>query len=371
MRLPFTLKQLFISCLVFFVLCFLFLKFYQQPKRWRNFERGFYTWGGYYSESDIDTLKVQKVYQKFFEVGLNNVLEPIPVDELGSFSLISNWRSNEPDDRSPFLKELVPVVYIQNSVLLQKDFNAADLAHKVWHLLEQNLDGQNNDGLEVQVKEFQMDCDWTPRTRKNYFSFLVAFKKELRASALFGRCQLSATLRLYPYKYPNKMGFLPKEVDRAMLMCYNLSAPDHTGQRNSIFSLEVLKAYLQNTETYPTDLDIALPVYSMAYVYQDQQLVKLLRNTDSTFNSSLQPVDGLWYAVQKDTVIDEFYMRKGQRVKLETISYLDLKSAIKIIHEEVLFRMRPTLSFFSLESIYDNKSISAAEFARLYRGSQH
>lgn len=371
MRLPFTLKQLFISCLVFFVLCFLFLKFYQQPKRWRNFERGFYTWGGYYSESDIDTLKVQKVYQKFFEVGLNNVLEPIPVDELGSFSLISNWRSNEPDDRSPFLKELVPVVYIQNSVLLQKDFNAADLAHKVWHLLEQNLDGQNNDGLEVQVKEFQMDCDWTPRTRKNYFSFLVAFKKELRASALFGRCQLSATLRLFPYKYPNKMGFLPKEVDRAMLMCYNLSAPDHTGQRNSIFSLEVLKAYLQNTETYPTDLDIALPVYSMAYVYQDQQLVKLLRNTDSTFNSSLQPVDGLWYAVQKDTVIDEFYMRKGQRVKLETISYLDLKSAIKIIHEEVLFRMCPTLSFFSLESIYDNKSISAAEFARLYRGSQH
>jgi hypothetical protein len=371
MRLPFTLKQLFISCLVFFVLCFLFLKFYQQPKRWRNFERGFYTWGGYYSESDLDTLKVQKVYQKFFEVGLNNVLEPVPIDELGSFGIISNYRPDAPDNRAPFLKEFVPVVYIQNTVLLQKDFNAADLAHKVWHLLGLNLDGLDNDGFDLQVHEFQIDCDWTPRTRKNYFSFLVAFKKELRASAHFGGCQLSATLRLYPYKYPNKMGFLPNEVDRAMLMCYNLSAPDHTGQRNSIFSLEVLKAYLQNTEPYPTDLDIALPVYSMAYVYQDQQLVKLLRNTDSTFNSSLQPVDGLWYAVPKDTVIDEFYMRKGQRVKLETIHYSDLKSALQIINEEVLFRMRPTLSFFSLESIYDNKSISAAEFARLYRGSQH
>lgn len=371
MRISFTLKQLFISCLVFFMCCFLFLKFYQQPKRWHHFERGFYSWGGYYSESDIDTIKVQKVYQKFFEVGLNNLLEPIPVDEISSYKIISNYRYDRPDKRSPLLKELVPVVYVQNSVLLQKDFNAADLAQKVWHLLRLSLEGQNNDGLDVQVHEFQMDCDWTPRTRKNYFLFLTAFKKELRASALFGHCQLSATLRLYPYKYPDKMGFLPKEVDRAMLMCYNLSAPDHKGQRNSIFSLEVLKAYLQNTAPYPTILDIALPVYSMAYVYQDRQLVKLLRNTDSTFNSSLQPLDGLWYAAQKDTLIDEFYMRKGQRVKLETISYFDLKSAIKIIQDEVFFRVRPTLSFFSLESIYDNKSISAAEFARLYRSSLH
>ncbi|SDF10039.1 hypothetical protein [Chitinophaga filiformis] len=62
--------------------------------------------------------------------------------------------------------------------------------------------------------EIQIDCDWTAGTREKYFHFLKALRHYYPDKIL------SATIRLYPYKYTKKMGVPP--VDRGMLMCYNL-----------------------------------------------------------------------------------------------------------------------------------------------------
>ncbi|RYG37060.1 MAG: hypothetical protein EOO01_30430, partial [Chitinophagaceae bacterium] len=103
------------------------------------------------------------------------------------------------------------------------------------------------------VSEVQIDCDWTEKTRDNYFLFLRQFK------ALLKNKDLSVTIRLYPFKYRSKMGIPP--ADRGVLMCYNLSpiAKPETG--NSVFDLSVLRQYLTPDEAYPLPLDLALPVF--------------------------------------------------------------------------------------------------------------
>ncbi|MBK7469002.1 MAG: hypothetical protein IPJ43_20660 [Saprospiraceae bacterium] len=48
--------------------------------------------------------------------------------------------------------------------------------------------------------------------------------------------EISATLRLYPYKYTDNMGVPP--VDKVMLMCYNLLNPLENLKQNSILDLK-------------------------------------------------------------------------------------------------------------------------------------
>lgn len=108
----------------------------------------------------------------------------------------------------------------------------------------------------MEFGEIQIDCDWTLKTKVNYFAFLNALKK-------ISHKTISCTLRLYPFKYPEIMGTPP--VDKATLMCYNLTKPLESENKNSILDNNELRSYLKNTEKYPIHLDIALPLFSMMY----------------------------------------------------------------------------------------------------------
>jgi hypothetical protein len=80
---------------------------------------------------------------------------------------------------------------------------------------------------------------------------------------------------------------------------------------------------------------------------------------------------GLWYTVQKDSLIstwnDDFYLRKGQRVKIEEVPLPELKQALRLIDQNVVFRGRPTLSFFSIENLSNANAATLKGLDRLYR----
>ena len=362
-------RSFVISSLLVFLAIYFGLHNFYKPKRQFTYTRGIYDWSGWSEIEYADTLQIQKYYQKFFEVGLDNLLQPIPVDELSEYSLVDRRRRIEHDEyygdtvvNAP--QFLVPCVYIHQAVFLQKNLNTTDLAKKVLHLLDLKLSEYESD-YAARVNEFQMDCDWTASSQKAYFSFLIAFKKELRANIKYAHFMLSATLRLYPYKFPDKMGYLP--VDRAMLMCYNLQPPDPRGQERSIFSLKVLRDYLEGASAYPLPIDIALPHFSLAFVYENGQLQRLFRNIDAEFRGLLHKDKGLWYTVLKDTLNDDFYLRKGQRVKLEEVKISELKTALRLIDKNVVFRGKPTLSFFSIENLSNANATTLKGLDRLYR----
>jgi hypothetical protein len=366
-------RSFVLSGLLVFLAIYFGLHFFYKPKRQFTYTRGIYDWSGWYQLEYADTLHIQKYYQKFFEVGLDNLLQPVPVDEIVDYDIANRSRTVDYTEyyRDTIVKTphyLVPCVYIHQAVFLQKNLNTADLAKKIMYLLEYKLSDYDSKNA-ARINEFQIDCDWPASGQNAYFDFLRAFKKELRARRKYANFILSATLRLYPYKFPEKMGYLP--VDRAMLMCYNLQPPDPRGQECSIFSLKVLRAYLEGASAYPLPIDIALPHFSLAFVYENGQFQRLFRNVGAEFRGLLHHDKGLWYTVQKDSLIstwnDDFYLRKGQRVKIETVPLPELKQALRLIDRNVVFHGRPTLSFFSIENLSNANAATLKGLDRLYR----
>ncbi len=309
-------------------------------------ERAFYYWkSGYNYSTEKETqllrnLEVQKLYVKFFEVEKNDVMGNIPVAKT-SFSIY------DIDSLS-----LVPTVYIRNEVFKNCTHGSLDtLADNVNFLINKYCGNYTFSRLKKPL-EYQMDCDWTPSTKDNYFYFLKKIKQ-------ISEKQISCTLRLYPYKYPDKMGVPP--VDKAILMCYNLINPLEDHSRNSIFDIDEFSAYLKTKDDYPLHLDIALPVYSWIQVYQNNHFTKVLYTNTKAIKSILKPDKPLWYNVERDTVINDFYLRRGDKVKVEEVTTETLQKAIEQIKKHVALDKNITVSLFHLDeqqlSRYSNEEL--------------
>ena len=308
-------------------------------------ERAFYYWKSDYDytrdeeKNLVRNLNVEKLYVKFFEVEKNHVMGNIPVAK-------TSYNMYDIDSLS-----LVPTVYIRNEVFKGCTQGSLDtLADNVNFLINKYCNEYRFSDLKKPF-EYQMDCDWTPSTKDNYFYFLEKIK------SISGK-EISCTLRLYPYKYPDKMGVPP--VDKAMLMCYNLINPLEDHNRNSIFDVDELSAYL-DAKPYPLHLDIALPVYSWVQVYQNNRFTKVLYTNTKTIKSILKPDKPLWYDVEKDTVINDFYLRRGDKVKVEEVTPETLREAIKQLKKHIALDESITVSLFHLDeqqlSRYSNEEL--------------
>jgi hypothetical protein len=247
---------------------------------------------------------------------------------------------------------IVPTIYLHNDIFSKTDKAALDaLADNVNYLIAKYCTDYFREGK--QMAEYQMDCDWTLSTKDNYFYFLKKMKE-------LSKKKISCTLRLYPYKYPDKMGVPP--VDSAMLMCYNLINPMENKDKNSILDLDELSSYLGDYE-YPLHLDIALPLYSWAHVYQNNQFARALYTDIRGLKKALKEEKPLWYEVVKDTTISDFYFRKGDKVKIEEMDAAYINKAIAIIKKKVPLDKNITVSLFHLDEVqlsaYTNEQIGS------------
>lgn len=284
---------------------------------------------------------VKKLYVKLFEVAPDPLLKNIPVAKI-SLS-ISNW------DTVARTTERIPVVFVRNDVLLkitehELDTLAGNIVSLVGKYAARISVGTSKDMTYPDrqlLKELQIDCDWTARTKDNYFYLLKAIKKRIKAD-------ISCTLRLYPYKYPEKMGIPP--VDKVMLMCYNLISPVGNDHKNSILDNGELKAYLQAKKRYPLHLDIALPLYSWMQYYKHNRLAGIIYHDHQRIQKSLKKTDPLWFEVTSDVVIDDYYLRPGDRIKYEVITANQLRESIEIIKDKVPLDKTTTIAFFHLDA---------------------
>ncbi|MEZ4800888.1 MAG: hypothetical protein R2809_14150 [Flavobacteriales bacterium] len=280
------------------------------------------------------------MYQKFFEVNYSAELGNVPEAK-------SRWWYY---DNLNEIEEIVPVVFFKNNVFLKSTKEELDLlADNVNFLIEKYIESR-----EFKVSEFQMDCDWTLSSRDNYFYFLNKIKELTKK-------KISCTLRLYPYKYSEKMGVPP--VDKVSLMCYNLMNPLENPQKNSILDLPELKSYLEGVKKYPIHMDIALPVYSWAQVYHNQQFSLLLYTDINELWGILKEERPLWYSVLKDTVINNTYLREGDELKLEEIDAERVNNAISILKHYIDFDKDVCVSLFHLDEVqlrnYTNEEINS------------
>lgn len=319
----------------------------KEENKVQNVERSFYYWKseGYFNESVIQNIQkdtIKKIYVKYFEVDYS--------EARGNYA----FGKTNIDKKETESVKIVPTIFIKNGIFQynkEKDLDA--LADNIIFLINK----YNNEKLNISSvqDEIQIDCDWTKSTKEKYFYLLKKIKE-------ISKKQLSCTLRLYPYKYPDIMGVPP--VDKATLMCYNLVKPLSEKTKNSILDLDELKSYLDKKRSYPVHLDIALPVFYWTQLYHNNQFAGLLDLSKEEFNSFTKEIKPMWFEVTKDTTLEyDQYFRIGDQIKYEEVKTATILDAIKLIKENVELDKNTTITLFDLEegtfNKYNHEEISA------------
>ena len=284
----------------------------------------FYYWKTNFklSQTEIAVLKdnnVKKLYIRYFDIDLDAKNQPYPLAPI-HFQTITNKYT------------IVPVIYIKNKVMLNKDTDVNDLAKKT---LEYII--QINNKNKINIQEIQIDCDWTLASRDQYLKFIETFKK-------VSNKKLSATIRLHQIKYYTKTKI--PAVDKGVLMYYNMGviAADSL---NSIYDKNIGDRYLKSLEYYPLQLDIALPIYSWGVHIRDQQVIGLRNKIslsefkkDSNFVLSTKN----YFKVKHSNYKNGRFYKVNDVIKVERISREnliemadDLGNHLKQAPQEIIF----------------------------------
>lgn len=191
-------------------------------------------------------------------------------------------------DTLPSGMEVVPTVFIVNDCMRQSTHGLADkLLRRILQMNETN-DIRN-------VKEIQIDCDWTRQTEHNYFAFL----RNLRALAAKKRITLSTTIRLHQLS-----GNVPP-VDRGVLMMYNTGDVTRLNVRKPILDINDVMPYLRQIHSYRLPLSTAYPLFSWRVLFRRQEFIGIQHSSDEY---PIIPGDSI---VVRTSELDEIYKAKA------------------------------------------------------------
>ena len=185
---------------------------------------------------------IKKVYCRYFDVVMDDATgEPKPNATI-SFS-----------DTLPDSIEVIPTVYITEDCMHQTHEDLAEKIVKRIHQMNETNDIRN-------VREIQIDCDYTSKSRKRYYDFL----RQISHSSLFTShfSLLSTTIRLH------QLAMEAPPVDYGALMIYNTGDPRKWEERNPILDFRDVHPYLKRLEGYPLPLAAAYPVFQWTRTIQ-------------------------------------------------------------------------------------------------------
>jgi len=280
-----------------------------------------------FSEKEKEVLKdnkVTKLYIRYFDIGLHpKNKQPIPISPIHFQENISNFN-------------IVPVVFIQNKVMLQPNLDIDDLAQKTIHLVEQ-INAKN----KIVCQEIQIDCDWTLKSKDHYLKFIERFKK-------LSQKKLSATIRLHQVKYFKKTKI--PNVDSGVLMYYNMGtiAADN---ENSIYSRKIAAKYLKSLKKYPLHLDFALPLYSWAVHIRNQKVIGLrskLNAGELKKDNNFEQVNALFFKVKHSNYKNGVFYEENDLLKIEAVTSDNLKEMAQELEENTAQAPREII-FYDLD----------------------
>jgi hypothetical protein len=295
-------------------------------------KNGIYVWDNrsyyrYFDSADISFLKqnsIDKIYFKLLDADWDEFSHAYPTDV--NESPVYGYDSFEAN-----YFEYVPCLFFTNTVMLRStkpelEYMAQKIAEKL--------------STFKYFSEYQVDCDWSEQSRENYFYFLGKLKSLLKDK------KLSVTIRLFQFRYPDKAGVPP--ANRGMLMLYNFSSPKEFKEQNSIFDEAEGKKYV-TSKAYPLPLDIVLPSFSWAALYGPDKKFQSLLHADllSTIPEIAHETAKNIYTVNRDTVVQNIYFRKGDLIKMERTEAQQLKEAAALA-DSFTNNSDYTLSIFAL-----------------------
>lgn len=174
---------------------------------------------------------IHKVYCRYFDVVMRNN-EPMP-----------NATISFTEPIAPSLS-IVPTVYITENCMHSEHKGLAErIVERIVQMNETN-DVKN-------VKEIQIDCDYTGRSLKTYYAFL----EEVCTTARQHDMRLSTTIRLH------QLSMEAPPADYGVLMLYNTGNPEKYAERNPILDIRDVMPYISKLDDYALPLAAAYPVY--------------------------------------------------------------------------------------------------------------
>ena len=208
---------------------------------------------------DIDSQKaafigrhgVSRVYLRYFDVVSDEAGRPVPNATL-------RFKTGVPRG-----VEVVPTVYVVNSCMAADTSGLAErIVRRVAQMCETNGIGP--------VRELQIDCDWTRRTRERYFAFL----RTVGRLAADRGMRVSATIRLH------QLAEAPPPVDRGVLMMYNTGDFTSPDCEKPILDMRDAAPYVGNLGRYGLPLSAAYPIYSWRILFRGGRYVGIMHRDD-------------------------------------------------------------------------------------------
>lgn len=199
----------------------------------------------------LERHNIKKVYCRYFDVVIGDNGQPHPNATLAF------------DDSFPKEVEAVPVVYILNDCMRQRNDSLAEMIfHRVAQMNEAN--GVAN------VGELQIDCDWSQGTRRTFFNFMAT---------MLGLChdhgmRLSATIRLH------QLSQEPPPADYGVLMFYNTGDVSKLSVSKPILDIKDVAPYLKYLRTYKLPLSAAYPLFTWRVLFRGGRYVGIMHGDD-------------------------------------------------------------------------------------------
>ncbi|MBI5216049.1 MAG: hypothetical protein HY960_09870 [Ignavibacteriae bacterium] len=268
------------------------------------------------SEEEFQYLKilnVEQLYVKFFDVDWDDVQQiPLPITSV------------KLDTDSILEYEIIPVVFITNRTFTHIRIGEVEvLSNRVANKIQEIASNIHSKG----IKEIQIDCDWSEKSKETYFLFLKKIRTYFHTIGI----NTSATIRLHQVKYKEITGVPP--VDRGVLMFYNMGKLEDPTTLNSILNIETAEKYVEYLGNYSLSLDIALPLFSWGVVIRKGQVVHLLNNLtmdDIQDSGRFDVISSNNVNVTQSTYHDYFYLYKNDKIRIEQVSVEQLLHSTEI-----------------------------------------
>lgn len=290
----------------------------------------------------LNTTQTNKIYLHYFDV------ETVHKPRWGSDGIFPTYVLNSiAQDYQEF--EIIPVVYITNRVFKTRNLDVTDLSNRIKKLINQISKTHFN----KEIKQIQIDCDWTESTRGAYFELLGQLQNYF---------EIDVTIRLHQIKYKNITGVPP--VKKGTLMLYNVGDLKNRKQ-NSTLEASIVKRYVDKNTDYPLSLNIALPLFSQTVLTNNDNEIKIIKNTERNVlenDDHFKIIDNLNLMVVKDTLYKGFFLSKGYNLKFEEInetviieSYKIIKNSDLKINDVIFYHLdEKSLSNINLKEIIEN-----------------
>ena len=198
----------------------------------------------------IQSNGIGKIYLRYFDVVTNERGEVMPN---------ATVRFVTPQPKGV---EIVPTVFITNECMTHIPDSLADL------MLRRIL--QMNETRDITgVREIQIDCDWSGRTRDAYFALLEQLSEKAKAKGI----DISATIRLH------QLSQTPPPVSRGVLMMYNTSDIKDK-EHNPILDIKDVAPYMKYLKNYKLPLSTAYPMFYWDLLFRGDRFVGIMHSDD-------------------------------------------------------------------------------------------